>query len=84
MNRWVINGKDERPIWGLILGEDIGGKDSKHLDGYSQVAISMDLLFSNTEVSDDEFAEIGETLGGWETEFKQNLLNGFFQTYPVN
>ena len=50
-------------------------EDSDPKDRYSQMAISMELLFSDTEVSDPEFALIAETLGGLETKYKQGLMS---------
>lgn len=65
----------------LILGEDID--DPEQTDSYSQMAINMNLLFGNTEVSDDEFNLIAGALGDLEGQFKKNILNGIYWN-PVN
>jgi hypothetical protein len=70
-------GQDECHIGKFIVNEN--DDNPEHIDTYSQMAISMESLFSGTEVDDQEFFIIGETLGRWESRFRRNVLNALIQ-----
>ena len=65
------------------LDKQIFTEDSEPEDRYSQFGISVERLFSNTEVSDNEFNEIAWELSRLEKQFRQDLIQGFCQS-PVN
>lgn len=57
--------------------------DSDFDDPMGQWATSVERLWSNTQVSDEEFFLIAEALGGLEKQYRQNLICGLCQS-PAN